>query len=327
MEKADNKGTLVISLDLELMWGVIDKATVTGYGESNVANVDMVLSKMLHLFDRYNIHATFAPVGFIAYSGKESLLRNLPEKRPSYHNKKLSPYANHYIDNIDEAHADLYFAPHLIERIRRTPGMELGTHTFCHYYCIEEGQTLDEFREDLQKAILTANKNGYDAKSIIFPRNQVTTEYLQACKEMNIKIYRGNPSRFFIPGKKGFSAVVQRACRFLDSCINISGHNTYVYRECVDDNGMVNVKASRFLYPYKKSSPLLTALRLRRIKKDIAYAAKHGEMYHLWWHPHNFGADVQESLDMLESILRYFDSCRKKYGMTSVNMLEYVNRS
>lgn len=319
-----NKGTLVISLDFELMWGMIDIATADDYGISNVANVWQAIHRMLDLFEQHAIHATFATVGFISYPDKQALLNDCPEVKPSYINSKVSPYANNYIERIAAQHQPLYFAPDLIRDIAAAKGMEIGSHTFCHYYCTEPGQTVDEFREDLRKWMLRAKDCNIQLKSVVFPRHQIPQEYLDVCVEENLKVYRGNARRFFDFSKTGLADLLQRVGRLADCYINLSGFNTYSAESRIEANGMINVAASRFLRPYSKKLSFLDPIRLRRIKKEITYAARHGEMYHLWWHPHNFGSCMDENFSILQQILKHFDYCRDRYGMTSMNMGEYA---
>ncbi len=57
---------------------------------------------------------------------------------------------------------------------------------------------------------------------------------------------------------------------------------------------------------------------LRSIKK----AAINKEIFHLWWHPHNFGINIKENLDFLEDILIYYTKMKKDHGMKSLNMEE-----
>ena len=54
-------------------------------------------------------------------------------------------------------------------------------------------------------------------------------------------------------------------------------------------------------------------------------AAMKNEVYHLWWHPHNFGNYPEESMDGLKRILDRFKKCQEKYGMQSLNMGEIVD--
>ena len=48
---------------------------------------------------------------------------------------------------------------------------------------------------------------------------------------------------------------------------------------------------------------MLEPLRMRRILSDLTHAAKKGLVYHLWWHPHNFGDHMDENLVFLKKIL------------------------
>ena len=63
-------------------------------------------------------------------------------------------------------------------------------------------------------------------------------------------------------------------------------------------------------------------LRLRRIKNSMIHAAKKGEVYHLWWHPHNFGKNTDENLQFLTEILELAVTLRNDYGFKSLNMGE-----
>jgi hypothetical protein len=64
------------------------------------------------------------------------------------------------------------------------------------------------------------------------------------------------------------------------------------------------------------------ALQERRVKDDLTYAARQGLVYHLWWHPHNFGTNLEKNVGMLRRILDDFQDLRERYGMQSKNMAE-----
>jgi hypothetical protein len=49
-------------------------------------------------------------------------------------------------------------------------------------------------------------------------------------------------------------------------------------------------------------------------------AAEHGQVFHLWWHPHNFGRHLAQSMAFLERILVHFESLRRRHGMESLTM-------
>ena len=319
------KGSFIISLDFELLWGGIEKRGPRDYGQSHVSNVPKVIDELLCLFAKYNVHATFATVGLLMLDGKEAVKKYAPSKHPSYNNHSLSPYLNGYIDKIEERDERLYFVPDVVKKIQMQEGMEIGTHTFCHYYCWEKGQTAYEFEADIKAAISVADERGFKITSIVFPRNQVPKEYLRICAENGIVVYRGNPDKWFGPYKSSFEAKKSKIFRFIDYYFPIGGHNTYDINLIESECGIYNVKASRYLRPYDKRLALFDGLKYHRIKKEIEYAAKHGQMYHLWWHPHNFGNNVAENIAFLEKILKVYSSCKSKYDMSSFTMTEYAN--
>ncbi|SHG53306.1 polysaccharide deacetylase family protein [Ornithinibacillus halophilus] len=311
----DERGFFIISLDFELFWGVLDVFKKEEY-EQHVLGARKVVPQLLDLFHRYEIHATWAIVGMMAFNQVEDVERHVPLEKPSYKNKKLSPYRMELLRHLGN---DLLFAPPLLQQIQKTPDQEIATHTFSHYYTLEEGQTKNQFQHDLEHAC----KFGVEEMtSVVFPRNQINEEYLQVCWELGMTAYRGNEDTWIYRLKSNERRRWgKRALRLLDGYFNLFGHQTYRLRE-VSDGRPVNVKSSRFLKPYSKRLSWLERLRLRRIKKDMTYAAKHGEVYHLWWHPHNFGVNQKENLAFLKEILNHYVYLQEKYGFQSMTMKE-----
>lgn len=318
-----NKGVFTISLDFEMMWGGIDIWTADDYGKTNIVNVYKVIPRLIELFEKYDVHATIGIVGLLFNKNKSEMLQNLPEYIPGYKNPKLSPYTQDILDGINKDNENLYFCPDLIDMLKRSPNIEIGIHTYCHYYCWEEGQTKGQFEADIKKACEVAQKNDIELKSIIFPRNEVNQEYLKICKKYGITSYRGNALKFFGHKKSRIGRFIQRIARLLDAYIPLGGHNSYSIGTIDQNEKPLNIRASRFLRPYSKKMSFLEPLRIRRIKSEIKYAAKHGEIYHLWWHPHNFGNNIEENLKNLENILIYYKECKRNNKMKSLQMKEF----
>lgn len=318
-------GSLVISLDYELMWGMHDVATKDGYGRTHIQNVPEVIDKLLDLFKRYGVHATFATVGMIMYRDKAELMSNIPDCQPSYDNQVCSPYGN-VMSEIQLFEESLFFQTEVVEKLRDAEGIEVGTHTYCHYYCWEQGQTVEQFDADIKKAVEVAKRNGIELRSIVFPRNQVSKEHLKVCAKYGITSYRGNALKYFDEPKNNLEKIKNRICRLLDAYINISGMTSVSYNEIDSGENPVNLRASRLLRPYSPKLAFMDGLRLRRIRKEMIYAAKHREVYHLWWHPHNFGANMEENMAFLEKVLACYEECHRKYGMGSYTMDELAEK-
>jgi hypothetical protein len=122
---------------------------------------------------------------------------------------------------------------------------------------------------------------------------------LQICKEEGFDAIRSNEESWMYKASAGTGNTKwKRLFRLLDNYVNISGHNCYSI-ESLKREPVLEIPASRFLRPYLKTLSFLERLRLRRIKNDMSYAAKKGKIFHLWWHPHNFGANTEENFVLL----------------------------
>jgi peptidoglycan/xylan/chitin deacetylase (PgdA/CDA1 family) len=314
-------GTFIISLDFELHWGIRDVKTVTQYRE-NLLGVRRAVPAMLATFAEYDVHATWATVGFLFFSRRNELLQALPAERPNYDDPRLSPYVDMEAVGQDENEDPFHFGRSLLEQIRSSPGQEIGTHTFSHYYCLEPTQSIAAFRADLRAALAAAADFGVVLKSIVFPRNQYDQGHLRICGEMGLKAFRGNPESWLYRPRVGAAETLWvRAARLVDSYCDLSSHNCYSLAETAGEVP-TNLPASRFLRPYIAKVPAAQALQERRVKGDLTYAARQGLVYHLWWHPHNFGAHLEKNIGMLRRILDHFRCLRERYGMQSKNMAE-----
>jgi len=320
----DDKGVFVISLDFELLWGVWDVMTKEKYG-ANIIGVKEVIPRLLDLFARYDIKVTFATVGFLFAENKDELLSSLPEHKPTYSNPDYNVYTKEFSSlGNNETDDPYHFGYSLLEQIKQSPH-EIGSHTFCHYYCLEEGQDTAAFDADIKAAIKIAEAKDIKLTSIVFPRNQFNPEYLSVLKDNGIKVYRSNPESWIYKPRM-FTAEVLfiRFCRLLDTYIPVSGYNTHVIKR--EDGLPVNIPASRFLKPYNKNLAWLEKIKLKRVMNEMTWAAKKNELYHLWWHPHNFGSQIEENINNLIVLLDHYCFLQKKYGFKNYTMSEVASK-
>jgi peptidoglycan/xylan/chitin deacetylase (PgdA/CDA1 family) len=313
-------GLFIISLDFELFWGVRDKRTIESYG-SNIRSVRNVIPSLLHLFDKYDIHATFATVGFLLANNKKELLEYCPLVRPKYSLDKYSPYESSYFDMIGTSEDDdiYHYGSSLIQLIRQDTRQEIASHTFSHYYCLE-GASLESFEADLMAARQIARAKDIDLKSIVFPRNQYSDSHIEICRRLGFIAFRGNEtSRIYHPRKNEEQNKGIKALRLADAYLNLTGHHAF---KVEGKEKIVNIPASRFLRPYSSKLRVFNSIRLNRIKNSLFSAAKNKQAYHLWWHPHNFGIDLKENLASLEDVLKHYKMLNASFGMQSKNMKE-----
>lgn len=310
--------TFIISLDFELYWGVRDKRSIEAY-QQNLDGVYTAIPKILQLFAKHSIHATWATVGFLFFKDFDELQKHLPDVLPSYIKKELSAYS--YIDGEDPKDLKYHFARELIDTIKQIPSQEIASHTFSHFYTREQNSAKNSFESDAKAYEKLAKNEGIEIDSIVFPRNQIDHDDLKVLKEVGIKVYRGNPNHWAYKDGDIEKSFFKRVFRFIDIYLNISGYHTSLPK---NHDGLVEVKSSMFFRPYSKKFALLENLKLKRVKNAMTNAAKKKQNFHLWWHPHNFGTNQEQNLKNLEEILSHFEFLQKKYGMKSLNMKELV---
>lgn len=319
----NNKGYFVISLDFELHWGGVelwDLSSKRVYFENTRKCIPLILK----LFSRYNIHCTWATVGLLFAKNKAQAIEFCPELKPSYLNKELNYYNYLFSNNVgdDEKSDPFHFGKSIIDSILKVDNQELASHTYGHYFCNEQGQTINEFDDDLRAAQSLAKENfGITLKSLVLPRNQFNSKYLKIIAKNGFSSVRSNPSVFF--GKKNL--LENKMCRAADTLFPLLGDFSYKLEEMKKDTGLLLIPSSRFLRAYSKSEMYLKQIKLKRIKKEMTHAAINNRVYHLWWHPHNFGNNIKYNISFLESILEHYIQLNNQYNFESITMNGLTN--
>jgi peptidoglycan/xylan/chitin deacetylase (PgdA/CDA1 family) len=321
-----DRGIVVFSLDFELHWGVHDVATVDEWRD-RLLGARRAIPRLLNLMEDYEIAATWAVVGMLFARGREELDALSPEVRPAYVNPRRSPYGVSVGE--DEGSDPFHFAPSLIRQIADVPGQEIATHTFSHYYCLEEGQGKDAFEADLKSAIRAGCNLGIRPRSIVFPRNQVNRNYLDILADYGITSYRGvTPTWPYMAAReRDTNTLGRRLGRLVDTYVPAFGRNCFTHGDVrtSETSGVYNIPASVLIRSYLPSKKALEPLRSWRIRSEIERAARHRRIVHLWTHPHNFGVHIDENINFIKEIFKTICKCRKEYGMISRSMSGVIN--
>lgn len=312
-------GKLIISLDFELHWGGAEKWDLEKKNSYFQETIKFI-PELLKLFDENSIKATWATVGFLFARNKEQLISFSPEKKPTYNRIELSYYNLFSSLGVDEKSDPFHYAPTLIDLIVQTPGQELASHTFAHYYCNEQGQTVAQFDADLKAAQAIAQTNyGVTLKSLVLPRNQFNRSYLEVAHKNGIRVVRSNPDVWFWNNSFGKLTPLLRA---MDTLFPIS--ESLSFENIKEVNGVVLLPASRFFRSYKISERKIQQSKINRIKKEMTYAAKYNRNYHLWWHPHNMADDIENNKAQLIELIAHFKFLEEKYNFTSASMIDFA---
>ena len=316
-------GSFVISLDFELMWGVRDHRSIADYGDAVLGGREAI-PLMLSRFQEAGIRATWATVGLLFAKSRDEMLAFAPVLRPDYEDATLSPYPD--IENGviggNEAEDPYHFGASLIDRIADTPGQEVATHTYSHFYCMEPGAGPGAFEADLTSAVAIAKNAGHEVRSIVFPRNQMGPASADQSARLGVDIFRGSAEGWLYRPRSGEETTrLFRLVRFIDGALPIGPSQVVRPRQ---NGSALNVPASRFLRPWSRKLRAYHALHIRRIETEMAAAARSGQCYHLWWHPHNFGRDMARNLAQLDRVIACFKRCRDDLGMVSRTMRDFA---
>ncbi len=284
---ATETASVVISLDFELRWGVLDKLQddFRAY-RANLEGVHDVVPMTLDVFDQHGATVTWAVVGSMLCDGWDEWTDRCPPW-PRYERRSLC-----WRDELKGSTQDraLYFAPELVDQVRAR-GHEIASHSFTHLYMNEPGVTPEDVTQDAEAMNrLFADRWAARPSSFVFPRNQEGR--LRELQDAGIKSWRANPDLWFWdpekPGGRG-----RRALRVADSFLPRPRR-----RHSSADH--VRQRAShlvRFQLPDQAWH-----LHARRIVRDSS-RLRGGEVLHLWWHPHNMGADPRRSVERLDELL------------------------
>jgi hypothetical protein len=281
---------IVLSIDFELRWGVQERL---GYDmlayRRNLEGVRDAVPAMLEVLHARRAKATWAIVGAIACEGWDELETRAPVA-PCY---TTLPNLDRSVLRQLDPKGRLHFAPDLVESVRATPGQELGSHTFGHVFLREAGFTEQDAEADAAAmAALFRARWGTAPSSFVFPRNQVA--HLPALRRAGISAFRINPSAWYWDATASHEQTRSaRALRLLDAFAPL-GRRTY----------RVGLEGSQRSSHFVRFNLPRLAWRahLRRIARD-ARAAGDGETVHLWWHPHNLGAEPRQGSQRLAELL------------------------
>ena len=185
----------MISLDFELHWGMRDHLDRSDPAFAQLASSRQVVTDLASAFADRGIRATWATVGFLFASSSTELAAYLPDARPSYLRTEFDPYSEQV--GADEESDPEHLAGSLVQQLASTPGQEVASHTFSHFYCLEDGQNEGEnLRADLAAAQAIAGLHGLRLTSLVLPRNQWNPRYADAVRECGFTCIRGpQPSR------------------------------------------------------------------------------------------------------------------------------------
>jgi hypothetical protein len=304
MTAAAQPPRVVWSLDFELRWGMHD---ILGMDRSayqkNIEGAREAVPRLLDLFARRRVRATWATVGALACASWDEYFRRAPPP-PRYSDPRFAVsmrYADLDPDGL------LHFAPKLVAAIARTEGQDLGTHTFSHLFLGELGVMRADARADHAATVAMFRERFAGVPtSLVFPRNQAA--FLDLYRAGGISAWRDVEPSWHERLTQHANHPIMRALRLRNAL------TPWRTRGGTFADG--RTPGTLFVRVYLPE--VAWKLHLAKIAAE-ARRLKPGGVLHFWLHPHNLGADVPLGIARMEQALDAIDKHAPR-GTTYVSM-------
>jgi len=303
-------GSLVVSLDAELSWGVHDLFPLSGERAQRVAVARDAWLGLVDLFDRHRVPATWAVVGHL-----------FTEDGAAY--RRRHPLGDEWFARAErgiEERPDRWVGLDLVEALRDSPvDHDIGSHSFSHVVFDEVSAAVAQAECSLAREV--AAERGFDTRSFVFPRNAVA--HRQALADAGFTCYRGRRPRRLpaVPGLIGgamFAGAVTGAVA------------PPVATPRVTDHGLVDVPASMFLggfrgAPWNRLAAVGEDPAVRLAKAGIDRACRRSGVCHLWLHPNDLTSDAY--LDRVDRVLEHAARRRDDGDLRVETMVDVADRT
>jgi peptidoglycan/xylan/chitin deacetylase (PgdA/CDA1 family) len=281
-------GTFIISLDCEGKWGMADH--LKPYHRTLLTDRALadVYDRLVALFGRYEMPATFAYV--------MAFLLDPEERRefPALLDREEAggdPWLRHYWADIEAGGSEGWFQPHALTAVKADARHEIACHSFCHRPMDDASLSAEHARAELAAAARVAELKQVALRTFIFSRNAVGN--LPALAEAG---YIGYREKLVRPdGRLG------RIARLAEE-FNI-WPAVQMPREA--HQGMVPIPPGYFFnWRFGARRHVPPAFTLARWKSLLDRSARTGGVAHLWLHPHNL-ITAPSTAESLEAVLAH----------------------
>jgi len=296
---------LVISVDTELAWGFHHRDNPP---KERIEGARSSLTKILDLFDEYEIPATWAVVGHLFLDRCDGIHKDHSVGKNWFQKDPGGTIA----ENPN------WFGTDLIKQILKAEiEHEIGCHSFSH---VEFDSVEREIAEsELQLSIFAADKIDIDLESFVFPKNKIGHRDL--LKEYGFTSYRGlEPPSWYdkisLQRRGIFTNSIRKVGKFVD--FTTFRTKPSIVNPIIDEFGLVNIPASLDVYCFEGkarqiSESIFGDLVVLKIKKGIDFITKNNGILHLWFHPNNLTQN--KDFERLVKILNYVYKKKEKSSL------------
>ena len=300
--------TIIISLDCEGKWGMADHLQPYHHRLLTDANIVAAYKRLLEMFERYEICATFAFVMAFTLDKDERSGFEILDPRVKHDDAWLS----HYWRSLESGHSEGWHVPQAFELVRQSRSHEIAGHGFCHRPIGDGSLDGSAAAAELRLASDVAALKGVELMTLVFPRNEVGN--LGAVRSAGYLGYRAR-----LNGRKG-------ALGRVGALLEEFAVSPPPQRPLPRDHGLVAIPPGRFFnWRFGLRRVVPPAVTKARWRNQLRQCARSGGIVHLWLHPHNL-ITGPGTAPVLDAILREMARFRDRGLVEVMTQREYCRR-
>jgi hypothetical protein len=290
-----SKGVFVVSVDTELGWGRGTLRDLVRY-IPRLKETRGAISEILKMCERHRVAFTWAIVGgLLGDNSVNPPFRQIMSPQVPYPQPHCS--RNHQI-SLEDGY--LWYGRDIVNSIRNCQmPQEIGCHSFSHISYDEQNCSVAAASSDLEHCRKMFGALGLSCQTFIFPLNKVG--HLALLPRHGFICYRGPE-----PNTQSQPKFLPSFLRAFQLVYRVIGGPSLTRPSIVLED-LVNIPASMFFrVPEIKSLFIwrkILDLQVRIAQQGLLRAARRGLVFHLWFHPFQFGFRSQEMLAALDGVL------------------------
>lgn len=316
MDNLLKQGVFIFSLDTELAWGSVYRGHLA-QREVLFKQTRSCITRLLALFEKYQIHATWAVVGhlFLDHCEPVNGIKHPEIIRPKYSWFPDDWFLPDPCSNFE--YAPFWYGRDIVQQILDCKvKQEIGCHSFSHISAKDPGCSRACFDSEISACQAEAKKLGITLESFVYPGNKIN--YLNVLSEHGFLTYRG-----FAPDNWN---------RWPRILTKLYFQLRYFYPIPpplvlpIEENGIWNLPMSYYYpttYPWKRLVQGMS--RVYTVKQSLKRAAKKRRMFHLWFHPFELARNPDKIFREMESIFVTVCSLREKGLLENPTMRELAH--
>lgn len=301
-----DRAAFIISIDTEMAWGANHSQGARYRYDEERAH----LARLVDLFDRYEIPATWAIVGHLMLESCEPVegIKHPEVLRPSY-----DWFDGDWFGDDPATRAERspnWYAPDLIDLLRRakTP-QEIASHGFSHMIADDPGCDRATYASEIRAAVRAAEAHDVILRSFVYPRNSIRHQDVLA--DHGFVAYRGKrPAPARPPSRRE---------RIVDL---VRGSEASTVRP-IREGQLWNFPAT-IMFDIDRR-PRTWPLWIRQVASRLDQAVDRRGLFHLWFHPHNLRDRPEQSFTALERICRAAADHRTRGALDTITMTDLAD--